>query len=229
MRFIPLCIMLWISLACRAGSADAAAVSLSASETDERLGNAARLLDNQETKADYWEYGWGAFDGGTMLWSAAQANRETDRKARNTDIVQAAESLAGLADVIFRPLPAFNASSACLDSADTEIEKQECLTAKERLLERSAERARDPYTFLPHLGNAGFNLVAGLITWKVGGRGRALQTAIPGEIIGEIQLWTTPSGPMADWDKYKIKFSPLLAETGHTQNPAYGLMFTLPF
>lgn len=211
------------------GLASAAPVSFSSMETNTRLDTVSQLLSNQETGANEWEYGGGAFDTGTLVWSAAQASNETDHKARATDIVNAGESLIGLADVIFRPLPAFDAGSACPEYAETEEDKIKCLTKKERLLELSAERAREPYELLPHLGNAGFNLLAGLIVLRVGGTGRALATAIPGEIIGEMQIWTTPSQPIADYNQYNIRFSPLLAETGHAQSPAGGLIVSFAF
>ena len=179
-------IFTFITLLSVAGPTYAAPVYMSDEDVDTRLHDVSQILYSQEIDADYWEYGWGTFDAGTMIWSTAQAANEHDRKARGADIVQASESLIGLADVIFRPLPAFNADLACM-SQETQGDARKCLAAKEELLERSAERANDPYELLPHLANAGFNLTAGLIIWKVGGGGRALVTAVPGEIIGELQ------------------------------------------
>jgi hypothetical protein len=164
-----------------------------------------------------------------MLWSTEQASRESNRYDRNTDIVNAGESLIGLADVVFRPLPAFNADSLCDQPEYSEQDRLKCLTARETLLEHSAERAHEPYELLPHLGNLGFNVFAGLLVRRLADTRHALTTAIPGEIIGEMQLWTTPSQPMADFDKYKVQFGPLLLETEHSRVPATGLMCTLRF
>jgi hypothetical protein len=198
-------------------------------ETDARLDEVTQLLQSQKTDAQYWEYGWGAFDGGTMAWSIAQASHEPDPKDRAADIVQASESLIGLADIIFRPLPALNADSVCAEPLNTQQDRQQCLAAREALLQRSAERAQEPYEILPHLGNLGFNLAAGLIVWRTSGRSQALVTAIPGEIIGEIQLYTTPSQPIADFDQYRLRFSPLLLETERNHTPAAGVMASLRF
>lgn len=229
MNMRRICTTILISLLNLPSPAGAANGPFSDTEIDARFETATNLLDSQETNAEYWEYGWGAFDTGTMIWSIAQAGNEPDLKARRTDIVQASESLIGLADVIFRPLPAFNADSICPLGAATDEEEQKCIAAKEQLLEESTERARDPYEILPHLGNAGFNLLAGVIVSRLGGTGRALATAIPGEIIGELQLWTTPSGPIDDYRQYRIRFSPMLAETGHPQSPAGGVQAFLSF
>ena len=201
---------------------------LSDREIDARMNSLAQSLQAERTSAEYWEYGWGAFDGGTMLWSAAEAAGEHDRKDRSTDIVQAAESLIGLADVVFRPLPAFSADALCQDPVLTRQEMLQCLEAREALLERSAERANEPYEFLPHFGNFAFNALAGLLVEKIADTRHALITAIPGEIIGEIQLETTPSQPLADREQYQLQFGPLRATEG-SQVPATGVMATLRF
>jgi len=202
---------------------------LSDQEVDARLNYTVQTLYSQETHAEYWEYGWGAFDSSTMIWSAVQASQDHSRKSRNTDIVQATESLAGLADLTFRPLPAFNAGSVCEETANAEQSRLQCLAAREALLERSAQRADGPYEMLSHLGNFGFNLFAGLVVWRAADTRHALTTAIPGEIIGEIQLWTVPRQPVLDFDRYKAQFSPLLLQSGRSRSPITGVMFTFGF
>lgn len=198
-------------------------------EIDWRVNDLAQVLDSQQTNAEYWEYGWGAFDGGTMIWSAVQARQDDNRKDRNTDIVQASESLIGLADVIFRPLPALYADSVCRDPVLSQQDLLQCLSAREAMLEKSAERAHEPYELLPHLGNLGFNVVAGLIVSRVADTRHALITAIPGEVIGEAQIWTTPTQPIADSDRYKLQFGPLVQQTEGAPVPEAGLMATFKF
>jgi hypothetical protein len=222
-------IVILMSLFLMAAPAGAEPVYMSDEEVDGRLNEVTQSLYSQQKNAQYWEYGWGAFDGGTMLWSAVQAAGEHDRNARGADIVQATESLVGLADVIFRPLPAFNLPPPCDISSGTNRDWEHCIAVREALMERSAERANEPYEVLPHAANAGFNLLAGLIVWRVGGRSRALATAVPGEIIGEIQLWTTPGEPLTDFGRYKVQFSPLLIETGRARSPATGVMASFRF
>jgi hypothetical protein len=202
---------------------------LSDQEIDARINALTQRLHAQERSAAYWEYGWGAFNGGTMIWSAVQAGQDQGRKNRNTDIVQATESLIGLADVVFRPLPAFHADSVCKEPIDTEHDRLQCLADKEALLDHSAQRANAPYEVLPHLGNLAFNLVAGLIVWRVADTSHALATAIPGTVIGEIQLWTTPQQPVRDFDQYKMHFSPLVRQGDRSRSPTTGLIFTFSF
>lgn len=199
-------------------------------EIDARLNDVTQSLYAQETNAQYWEYGWGAFDSGTMIWSALQAGQDRDRMNRNANIVQAAESLIGLADVALRPLPAFDADSVCTDPATLRQSVwMQCLALKEALLERSAERAREPYEILPHLEIFGFNLLAGLIVWRTADTHHALLTAIPGEVIGEMQLWTTPRQPIGDFEQYTVRFGPLLLQAEDSAIPAAGLTFSFRF
>lgn len=213
----------------QAANANSASI-LTDQQIDARLDYLTQSLHSQEIGADYWEYGWGAFDGGMMIANAVQASRDHGYKNHNTDIVGSGESLIGLADVIFRPLPAFNADSVCPQKINTEEDRLQCLAAKENLLEQSARRANEPYEILPHLGNLAFNLMAGAIVWKVADTGHALATAIPGEIIGEIQLWTTPGEPLNDLDQYKIKFGPMyVQQTSRTHSPTTGLALTVSF
>jgi hypothetical protein len=185
-----------------------------------------QMLQKQQRQAEYWEYGWGAFNGGTMIYNAVQAANDHGYKNHNTDIVQAGESLIGLADVIFRPLPAFNADDVCPKQISTEEERLNCVYAKENLLERSAQRAHEPYEAMPHILNLAFNLGAGAIVWKVADTSHALVTAIPGEIIGEIQIWTQPKDPLSDYSGYKMSVGPMLKEYDRSRSPTTGLIFT---
>jgi hypothetical protein len=198
-------------------------------EIDRRIQVTNELLKSQERSADYWEYGWGAFNTGTMIWSAEKASVESNHRNRATDIVQASESLVGLANVVFRPLPAFVNSSECTQPPPDAQGSAKCLEANETLLERSAERAQEPYTLLPHVGNVAFNAIAGLIVWKVGSPHNALFTAVPGIAIGEAQIWTTPSGPMGDFNRYKIKFSPLVEQSENSKDTTAGLRLSMNF
>ena len=166
--------------------------ALTDAQIDTRLDYLTHRLHDEEISADYWEYGWGAFNGGTMIWNAVQASQDQGYKNHNTDIVNSAESLIGVADVVFRPLPAFNADFVCPQPITTEQERLQCLAAKEELLERSAERAHEPYELLPHLGNIGFNLAAGVV------------------IDGASPIWATLCGrPFPVRSSAKFSFGPL--------------------
>ena len=70
---------------------------------------------------------------------------------------------------------------------------------------------------------------AGAIVWKVADTGHALMTAIPGEIIGEIQIWTQPTDAMNDYGRYKMSVGPMLKEYDRSRNPTTGLIFTFSF
>ena len=194
-----------------------------------RLNQATELLQAQKKAAAYWEYGWGGFNGAGMVWSAVEAAKAQDYKDRNTDLIQAVEGLVGVADVVLRPLPAFYANDACTLPTITEEDQLQCLSAKEALMALSAQRADEPFEFLPHFANFAFNLTAGGIAWGLADAKHALMTFIPGVIFGEIQLWTTPQRPIDDLQRYKVQFGPMLQRDSYARGPLAGLVFTLEF
>jgi len=198
-------------------------------EISSRLNETAELLQAQKTGAAYWEYGWGGFNGASMLWSIAEATHAQDYKSRSTDVVQAVEGLIGVADVVLRPLPAFNANDGCTPPTITEQDRLQCLSVKEALLTLSARRADEPFEFLPHFANFAFNLAAGGIVWSLADARHALTTFIPGMVLGEIQLWTTPQRPIEDLQRYKMQFRPMLLREGYARGPLAGVVFTLAF
>lgn len=179
----------------------------------------SRLLSAQQTQAQYWEYGWGSFNGAAVVYSAAAAIGENNAKKRNGNIVNAVQGLVGVGDVILRPLPAFSADTVC-----RELESPvECLSRKESLLRDSAERAHEPYEILPHAANAAFNAVSGLVISQIGRTNDAFVTGISGLIVGELQIWSTPRGPLHDYDQYRTQFIPVVIQDGSLDKPVMGI------
>jgi len=200
--------------------------------TDQQTIERLTFLDNsfklQQADAALWTWGWGAFNGGSMVWSAVQASQTGNRKDRDTSIVQAVESLFGVADLAFRPLPVLGAGSVCPQPVTTQEDRLQCLAAKEALAQRSAERAQEPYRIVPHAEILGFNLLAGAVVWSLAGFNRAFMTAVPGELIGELQLWTMPRQPIDGLEAYQVQFSPMLRQTKDTRDTTVGLRLTWP-
>jgi len=201
--------------------------------SDQQVGLRMDFLDQrfaaQQTDAAYWEYGWGAFNGGSMIFSAVQASQTNSRKDRDMNIVQAVEGLIGVADVALRRLPAFDASSVCPAPVVTREDRMQCLAAKEALARRGADRANDFYEIMPHVENLGFNLLAGGIVWGLGGFNRGFITAVPGVLVGELQLWTIPGQPAQDYHDYQVHFSPMIQQTNQSKTPTVGLVATWQF
>jgi len=189
----------------------------------QRLEFLDRQFESQQSSTALWEYGWGAFNGGSMIFSTVQAATTNNRKDRDMNIVQSVEGLIGVADIIFRPLPVFNATSGCPQNVTTPEARMQCLAAKEDLAQRSAERADEPYQILPHVETLGINLLAGGLVWALAGVHRGLITAVPGMLIGEIQLWTTPGQPADDYKRYQVQFSPMVSLSSQKKDPVLGL------
>ncbi len=188
----------------------AGAVALTKERVTERLDFLDRRFQEQQGDAELWEYGWLAFNGGSTILSSVQAATADNRKDRDMSIVQSVEGLVGVADLVFRPLPSLEADSVCSRKVTTREERLQCLAAKESLAQRASERANEPYQIAPHIETLGVNLLAGGVVWALSGFSRALITAVPGELIGEIQLWTTPGQPSHDYAAYQVHFSPML-------------------
>lgn len=197
--------------------------ALTDEQVTERLGVLDRQFESQQSDAELWEYGWGAFNGGSFILSTAEAVHTDNRKDRDMNIVQSVESLVGVADIIFRPLPSFDASSVCSQKVTTEEDRVQCLAAKESLAQSSAERANEPYEIQPHVETLGINVLAGGIIWALAGSNRALITAVPGEIIGEMQLWSTPGQPARDYKSYSVQFSPMAQMSTREKNMRLGV------
>lgn len=208
-------LLLGLSLTAHAAPAQTAGT---APQFEKRYFEATRLLNEQKKQADYWEYGWGAFNGAALVYSTAAAIGENNAKIRNGNIVNAVQGLVGVSDIIFRPLPAFHADVVCSDLDSP----QQCLNRKESLLRDSAERAHEPYEVLPHAANAAFNAVSGIVISQIGRTSDALITGISGVIVGEIQIWTTPRGPLSDYDQYQLHFHPVVIQDS-SATPVLGI------
>lgn len=221
---LSLCLLSWGTMAyAQAAENPVGRSALSDAEVTERLGFLDQRFEFQQTNADLWEYGWGVFNGGSTIFSAVQAAHTDNRKDRDMNIVQAVEGLVGVADLIFRPLPALDAASICPQNVTAKEDRLQCLAAKEALAQRGAERANEPYEIRPHVETLGINLLAGGVVWALAGPHRALITAVPGELIGEIQLWTTPGQPSRDYRDYRVQFSPMMQMSSRDNSQLIGV------
>ncbi|MFM9889297.1 MAG: hypothetical protein ACKVOE_01440 [Rickettsiales bacterium] len=219
LRQLVLHMALVISFAVSAQAEPSAKVGVNGPQFDTRYFETTRLLNEQKKQADYWQYGWGSFNGAALIYTTALSVGENDAKKRNGNIVNAVQSLVGVGDVIFRPLPAFNADTVCSDLDSP----AQCLNRKESLLRDSAERAHEPYELVPHLANAGFNAVSGIVISQIGRTNDALVTGISGFVIGEIQFWSAPRGPISDYDQYQVHFHPVMIQNSSLERPVLGI------
>jgi hypothetical protein len=188
--------------------------SLSDRTISDRTAFLERKLDDERRSAQWWTYGWLAFNGGSMVASAALAATEDNRADRNADIVNSVQAMVGVANQLLRPLPAVHGAAPVRAMPDgTREERLARLSAAQDLVARGAGRAREPYELVTQAGAIGFNLIAGVAIWQVADFRHAWQSTIPSILIGEIQLFTTPWGPVDDLNSYRTEFAP-----GHAIN-----------
>lgn len=173
-----------------------------------------RRLDGERRGARWWQYGWTAFNGAAMVATAALAATDSDSKDRVTDITQSAQSLVGVVALLVRPLPALSGADPVRSMpGGTRDERISRLAVAEDLVRRGADRADEPYRFVPQIALFGFNLAAGVAIWQFADFKHAWQSTIPSIVIGEAQLLTTPGQPADDLNAYRTEFAP-----GHAIN-----------
>ena len=199
-----------------------------ADQIDNRIGQLNNSFTKEMPSAQWWEYGWLTFNSTTSMWNIYEATRDKKHKDRNVDIIEASEGILGIADLLFRPLPVLRADEACEDDAAAH-NRQTCLAEMEAIASAEQARWHQRYEFFPHAAIVGANLIAGSLSWRFGSFARGLATAVPGIIIGEIQLWTIPSGVAHRYDAYKVTFKPMPQLSDNPKDTIYGVHLGVAF
>ncbi len=181
--------------------------ALSDSAVTERLDTLESDLDRERTGAQLWQYGWTAFNGGTMIYDAVEASQNDNRKDRNTHIVRAVEGAIGVTAMFLRPLPALHGADPIRAlPGETREERLVRLAAAEDRVRGGAERSDEPFQIFPHLGVFAINILAGIAVWQFADLPHAYRTVLPGILIGEAQLWTQPQAPANDLSDYRSRY-----------------------
>lgn len=175
-------------------------------EIDLRLDAVERSLEANEGSAELWQWGWTSFFAATLAYGTYDAIDTDDHDDRVVDIVNAVQSAGGLAQMLIDPLPARLGTEPlrALPTGSREA-KLARLSRGEALMRENADRANEAYDWLPHVANLAVNLGGGGVIWAFADLDHAALSAIPGILIGELQLWTIPQGPAGDWDSYRSR------------------------
>ena len=134
-----------------------------------------------------------------------------------TQTVSGVESVIGLAGVILSPMPPAYAVNR-LDGmpSSTPEERAKKLAASEDYLRETAQTQEFGRSWITHSLNFLVNASGGLVIWKgydekierAGGKPfkEGMLNFIMGFIIGEIQIFTQPTGGIGQWKSYNEKY-----------------------
>jgi hypothetical protein len=207
---------------------------LSDGELNQRLGFLEERLDREQNGAWWWQWGWTAFYAGAMTYSIVDAigDDSENHKDRNAGIVNAVQSAGALTYMLIAPHPAARGAAPMREVVGTtRADRERRLAVGEAVLMRSADRAEQPYRFLPHALTVGINLAAGGIIWAVSDRTHAMRSTLAGIAIGEARLWTMPSLGRIDLADYSSRFGGTTTQqrAGAAEKSATGVAFKVPF
>ena len=177
-------------------------------EIDARISFLETKLSDIQTPSKYWQYGWTGFYSVAAAGQLFMAIDEDDSDDSTKNWVGATKSAAVLTMLLLKPLPVvagWDEYEAL--SSNTLTEKFTKLAEAERMLEQSARRADDRYTWKPHLLNIGINLLGAGAIVAFGDSDDALGSAALGLAVGEAAIWSTPASAQEHWKSYQQRFN----------------------
>jgi hypothetical protein len=179
----------------------AGAQVLSDGDVQLRLNFIEERLDDGRQHASYWQNGWTGF-----YTAAATAQTIMSFDADNNDdrvnaAVGAVKSAAALIDILLRPMPGRHGADEI-----THLPTERRLTKGEELLTETASRARERASWKSHIKVIGVNILGGAVIAAFGDESDAAVSTALGIAIGETAIWTQPSQPITNYEKYHQRF-----------------------
>ena len=178
---------------------------LSDAEIQRRLAFIENSLDAHQLHAQIWFWSWLTVNAGSTVGLSVGAAL-TDSSANRVNMIgNAALAALGVGDMLlFRPVNArFGAEPIRALPDATRQERVRKLAAGEALMQRNAERADQRYDWTVHAGNFAGNALVGGLTWAAGDAQSGIITIVLQTVLGELYIWTDPSGPAKDWQEYQ--------------------------
>jgi hypothetical protein len=175
----------------------------SETEAEQRLRFVEERLDKNRLHAQLWHWSWLGIDTFGVTESTISAIDEDDNGDRAADIIDAAQSLVGILDVlVFRPLPGRHGAGPLRDLAENGASVETRLAEGERILRAAAKRAHSKWDWKTHAGTVAFQAFGAGILLALGEEDNALQSFGFGMVGGEANIWSEPDRPRRDFDEY---------------------------
>jgi hypothetical protein len=178
---------------------------LSDPEIERRVAFVERSLEANQLHAQIWFWSWLTVNAASTVGLSVGAALTDDNAHRVNMIGNAALAALGISDMLlFRPVNArFGAEPIRRLPDETRQERVRKLAAGEALMQRNAERADQRYDWTVHAGNFAGNALVGGLTWAAGDAQSGIITIVLQTVLGELYIWTDPSGPAKDWQEYQ--------------------------
>jgi hypothetical protein len=200
-------VCLWAHLAAGARCAPprGAAAALSLVDAQTRLAFIRAHLDTEARRARAWSWSWaGIYSAITVAQLATVPLREPD--ARVDAYIGAGASALGVAVLAVAPLKVMGDQrwlARRMAHAPADTDPCALVADAERLLERSARSEAFGKSALVHAGSFVFNVALGLTLVGLRHFDAAAITALTGIAVGELQIFTQPSGTIGAWQRYR--------------------------
>jgi hypothetical protein len=194
---------------------------LSDSELDARLAFLEGRLDDGETYAKVWQWGWtGGYSLGIVIGTVQAATCCSNRKAgeinsvkkkrneqRVTHYVTAAKGAIGTTRMLLSRHPGRNgADSMRAIEGDSREAKLARLAEGESVLQSVAKTAHRRWSWKAHAGNLGLNLAGAGFIFGFGRESDAWESLGIGIGVGTLQIFSAPKRGIQDLEDYETKF-----------------------
>jgi len=196
-----------------------AAEKISAGNENERIGYIQKEFDDSSLYNSIWWYGWMGIYAGTAAVSFGIAQSSDDDTVKITQTVSGVQSVIGLAGLIFSPMPPAYAGRTLREMPyGTPEDKARKLSEAERYLQETADVQEFGSSWITHFLNFAVGASGALVIWKVyddeiedaGGDPdkEALNNFLLSFLVGELQIFTQPTGGIKAWNRYREIFNP---------------------
>jgi hypothetical protein len=182
----------------------AADSGISDAELEQRLAFIDARLERLQPAAKTWQYGWTGFYSLSSAGQAIAALESNDKDDQLNYAVGAVKAAGGLAQVLLKPLPTLHSNDRFRAlPADNREQRLQKLARGEALLETSAQRAGERFTWRRHAMGIAGNLVGGIVIAAFGDQGDALVSTLVGLAVAEATIWTEPAAAARDLEDYR--------------------------
>jgi len=194
---------------------------LSDSELDARLAFLEERLDDGETYAKTWQWGWTSGYSLGIVYGIGQSitccsNKKSGfansvRKKRNEQrvayIVTAAKSTIGTTRLLMSRHPARNGADSMREiEGDSREAKLARLAEGESVLQSIAKRAEERTDWRAHAGNVALNLAGAAFIFGFGRDSDAWESLGVGIGVGTLNILTAPKRGIQDLNDYETHF-----------------------
>jgi len=179
------------------------AQALTDEQIERRLTYLEDCLDDNRLHAQAWQYGWMFIDAAGSLSSTGLAATQDDEH-RAYLVMRAVKGAIGFVYLALNPVPGLSGANPIRAMpAETHSDKLNQLIAAENLLADADARSQQRFSWGYHIGNLLFNAAGAGAVYATGDHSRALQALLLDTAAGELQVWTQPWEPPAQWEEYQ--------------------------